>query len=91
MQSPPGVGKTEAGGFGMPRKLARTLNEPVGLVVFMMTTITSPDVRGFMLPLKPQPGEPLQTIFSVPPWYPSRDNSWVVTPEGNGSGPAPGT
>ena len=82
LQSPPGIGKSEGGGFGYAAKLVVTLNEPVGLVVFMMTTITSPDVRGFMLPLKPQPGEPLQTIFSVPPWYPSRDNAWVVEPDG---------
>jgi hypothetical protein len=81
MESMPGVGKSQAT-FQYAAELARTLDEPVGLVVFMMTTITSPDVRGFMLPLKPQPGEPLQTIFSVPPWYPSIENSYVVEPDG---------
>ena len=95
MESPPGVGKSQAA-MQYAEMLAKALDEPVAIHVFMMTTITSPDVRGFMLPLKPQPGEPMQTIFSVPPWYPSLDNVHVVTPDGRWfkpgewEGPLPG-
>lgn len=81
MESPPGVGKSQAS-MQYAENLAKALGEPVAITIFMMTTITSPDVRGFMLPLKPAPGEPLQTVFSIPPWYPSLDNSHVVTPDG---------
>jgi hypothetical protein len=81
MESPPGVGKSEAA-FQYCGNLARIINKPVGLVVFMLTTVTSPDVRGFMLPLKPVPGEQMQTIFSVPPWFPTISNCYVVEPDG---------
>src|SRR5262249_6532631 len=79
MESPPGIGKSE-GTFQYIEALCRHLNEPVGLVQFMLTTITSPDVRGFMLPLKTEPGQPLRTVFSVPPWYPTKANIWVCAP-----------
>ena len=84
LESPPGVGKSE-GVFQVCARMAAALGEPVGLVQFMLTTVMSADVRGFMLPLKAEEGKPLRTVFSTPPWYPAtgaRGNMWVVTPEG---------
>jgi hypothetical protein len=81
LESPPGAGKSD-GAFQYCVDLAHNINQPVGLVQFMLTTITSPDVRGFMLPLKPEPGKPLVTVFSTPPWYPAGINMYVVTPAG---------
>ena len=43
--------------------LAREVGEPVGLVVFMLATVSSVDVRGFMLPVKSANG--LDTVFST--------------------------
>lgn len=86
LESPPGVGKTQSQ-FQYVSMLATALNTPCALVQFMVATITSPDARGFMLPLKPEPGKPLRTVFSIPPWYPDNKNTFVVTPDGTWYGP----
>jgi hypothetical protein len=81
MKSGPGIGKSETVSQAC-MYLAKALNEPVGLVVEMLATISSVDVRGFMLPTKSTTGS-LDTIFSTPPWYPLRANTIVFTPDGN--------
>ena len=81
LQSGPGIGKTE-GTHQYCRALARKVRQPVGLVVMMLASITSPDVRGFMIPLKADGGGIPRTVFSIPPWYPVRDNIYVFTPDG---------
>lgn len=80
MISGPGVGKSDSMRQSCAT-LAREINEPVGLHVFMMATITSADVRGFMLPQKGANGA-LDTIFSTPPWYPTLANIDVFEPDG---------
>ena len=82
LQSPPGIGKSDSNDQYV-QKLAETINEPVAVVVEMMATYTSPDVRGFMIPIKTQtmPGVP-DTAFSLPPWYPTRNNIRVCEPDG---------
>lgn len=88
-ESGPGIGKSE-GTRQLAGMLAKSLNEPVGLVVEMLATLTSPDLRGFMIPSKPDiPGAPFNTTFSMPPWYPTRHNTWLIEPDG--SEHAPGT
>lgn len=79
LKSGPGVGKSSTV-FDMGRVLARILNEPVGLVTEMLATIQSVDVRGFMIPQRTDQG--LATVFSTPPWYPTRANMTVFTPDG---------
>jgi hypothetical protein len=80
MTSAPGIGKTEAA-FQQAEALCVQINQPVGLVHFMLATITSPDVRGFGIPTKAQPGETVPGfIFSRPPWFPVQGNTWVVEP-----------
>lgn len=81
LKSGPGVGKSSTI-YDMGRVLARMLNEPVGLVVEMLATIQSVDVRGFMIPQK-HPEGGLATVFSTPPWYPTKANVTVFTPDGN--------
>lgn len=80
LKSGPGVGKSstvdEVGYM-----LARLLNEPVGLTVEMLATIQSIDIRGFMIPQKTATG--LDTVFSTPPWYPTKANVIVFTPDGS--------
>ena len=80
MQGPPGIGKTEIV-FQYCAALAAATKRPVGLVQFMLATVSSVDVRGFMLPTKGPDGM-LQTIFSTPPWYPGVPNAYVVEPDG---------
>jgi hypothetical protein len=93
MEAMPGVGKSE-GMFQYAQLLAERLGQPVGLRQFMATTITSPDARGFMMPVKSDGPRP-NTVFSVPPWYPTRINIWVYVPSDEGAGEgtwyAPGT
>lgn len=80
--SSPGVGKSESQ-FQYVEMLAMALAQPVGLIVFMLATITSPDVRGFMIPIKnPEGGTPI-TVFSTPPWMPRPESMWVCEPTGN--------
>lgn len=79
MQSGPGIGKSD-GTAQYCEMLAKELGRPVGLVTFMLATISSVDVRGFMLPVKQTTG--LDTIFSTPPWYPTKANTAVVEPDG---------
>jgi hypothetical protein len=82
LESGPGLGKSDAV-FQTAAALAAHLNVPVGLVVFMLATISSVDVRGFMLPTKPvEAGGAMGTIFSLPPWYPVRSNMIVIEPDG---------
>jgi hypothetical protein len=80
--SSPGVGKSEAQ-FQYIEMLAQALGQPVGLGVLMLATITSPDVRGFMIPVKnPIGGKPL-TVFSMPPWMPQPADIYVCEPTGD--------
>lgn len=82
LESGPGIGKSDMV-VQTVADLAAELNEPVGLVVFMLATISSVDVRGFMLPTKPETaGGAMGTVFSVPPWYPVRSNLIVIEPDG---------
>jgi hypothetical protein len=47
----------------------------------MLATITSPDVRGFGIPVRAPEGSTIPgCVFSTPPWYPTKENTWVVTP-----------
>lgn len=79
LESGPGIGKSD-GAFQATAHLAHMMNEPAGITQFMLATISSVDVRGFMLPVKS--GDSLDTIFSTPPWFPTVANSWVVEPDG---------
>jgi hypothetical protein len=78
--SGPGIGKSDTVEQAVI-ELARRLDEPVGLHVFMMATIGSADVKGFMMPTKNAKGG-LDTTFSTPPWYPAPANTVVYTPDG---------
>ena len=80
LESGPGIGKTDAT-FQYAAELAAESKEPVGVVIFMLATISSVDVRGFMLPTKSPTGS-LDTIFSTPPWFPTQANTWVVEADG---------
>ena len=80
LQSGPGVGKSDSV-EQYCTELAAVINEPVGLVTFMLATISSVDVRGFMLPTKDASGV-LQSVFSTPPWFPTVGNIEVVEPDG---------
>jgi len=86
LESNPGVGKTE-GVFQYVEMLAQALNKPIGLVDFMIATITSPDARGFMIPTRNAEGGAPNTVFSRPPWMPAVDNLWVCEPSGNPDDP----
>ena len=81
LASPPGVGKS-ALTLQYAGDLAREINEPVGLVTFMLATISSVDVRGFMIPMKSATAGVMETVFSTPPWFPTKANTTVVTPDG---------
>jgi hypothetical protein len=80
LESGPGIGKSDSVGQYCA-ELSAKLNEPVGLVTFMLATISSVDVRGFMLPQKNAAGV-LESTFSTPPWYPTLANVEVVEPNG---------
>lgn len=79
--SGPGVGKSDAV-VQQCAELARTTGEPVGLVVFMMATISSVDVRGFLLPSKNTATGVVDSTFSTPPWFPTKANTQVFLPDG---------
>jgi hypothetical protein len=81
--SGPGVGKSTTV-REMMRRMAVELGRPVGLVTEMLATIQSVDVRGFMLPQKAADGtiRPI-TVFSIPPWFPTRQNTTVFMPDGS--------
>jgi hypothetical protein len=82
LESGPGIGKSD-GVFQYTGDLARAVNQPVGLVTFMLATIESVDVRGFMIPTKADEGASSPgTVFSIPPWYPTRRTVTVITPDG---------
>jgi hypothetical protein len=80
LESPPGIGKSE-GARQETEELAKLLGEPVGLVVEMLATYSSVDVRGFMLPIKGEGGG-LNTTWSTPAWYPVKANIHVCEPDG---------
>lgn len=81
-ESGPGIGKTDSV-HQSALDLAIAVNQPVGIVDFMLATISSVDVRGFMLPIKPEvAGGAMGTVFSTPPWYPTLANTSVVEPNG---------
>lgn len=79
-ESGPGVGKSD-GVTQYAQLLAEKINQPVGLVPFMLATISSVDVRGFLLPNK-SPDGTIDSTFSTPPWFPTRANTTVVEPDG---------
>ena len=79
LKSGPGVGKSSTVD-DVCFALARALNEPVGLTVNMLATIQSIDIRGFMIPQKTPTG--LDTVFSTPPWYPTKSTMTVFMPAG---------
>lgn len=80
LESGPGIGKTD-GVHQETMDLARATGEPAGLVVFMLATISSVDVQGFMLPQKSAEGT-LDSTFSTPPWMPTKANTIVYEPDG---------
>jgi hypothetical protein len=80
LESGPGIGKSD-GTFQYAEALARATNQPIGVVQFMLATISSVDVRGFMLPVKGNDGS-LDAVFSNPPWFPTTKNTFVVDPDG---------
>jgi hypothetical protein len=85
LESGPGLGKTDVAGFEYPSDLCKILNKPVGMTREMLATITSADVRGFMLPIKSSvAGELPQTVFSLPPWYPTWNNVYTFVPTRDG-------
>lgn len=79
LESGPGVGKSDSV-VQYCEDLAREMNAAAGLVPFMLATISSVDVRGFMLPTKTEHG--LASTFSTPPWFPTPANVDVVEPNG---------
>jgi hypothetical protein len=81
LESGPGIGKSD-GTFQLAEMLARSLGEPVGVVVEMLATYSSVDVRGFMLPIKDPESGALVTCWSEPSWYPKRSNAHVVEADG---------
>ena len=99
MSSPPGVGKSDMA-EEYAGDLSVTIGEPVGMVIFMLATVTSADVRGFMMPVKPlNGGSLLDTVFSRPPWFPTagtmrvfepdRQGGYTLHEEGTWTGPVP--
>lgn len=78
--SGPGLGKSSMVPT-VARRLAAATNAPVGFLPFMLATVQSVDIRGFMLPQKGEGGK-LDTVFSTPPWYPTAANSHKVDPDG---------
>jgi hypothetical protein len=80
LESGPGLGKSESI-FQVALELARTMNRPIGLVVMMLATVMSVDVMGFMIPTKGADGD-INSVFSIPPWFPAKSNTYVVEPDG---------
>ena len=82
--SVPGLGKSSAV-RQYCKKLSREINQPTLLVVEMLATLMSADVRGFLFPTKASAtsgsGNTLDTLFSTPSWYPVRSNIWVFEPD----------
>ena len=78
--SGPGIGKSDSKRDYI-RALAREIGEPVGYVRFVLGTVSSVDLRGFMLPVKASDGS-LATQFSTPPWMPTTANMEVAAPDG---------
>jgi hypothetical protein len=81
MESGPGIGKS-AVAFQTCADMAVHLQRPVGLHIFMMATISSVDVRGFMIPSKGGADGAIGTVFSTPPWFPTPENTYVFMPDG---------
>lgn len=79
LESAPGVGKSD-GTEQYAAELAAAIDEPVGMVIFMLATISSVDVKGFLLPVKN--GAVLDSVFSTPPWMPTKANAVVFMPDG---------
>lgn len=82
MESGPGIGKSDAV-HQVCAELARELQRPVGLVVMMLASISSVDVRGFMIPVKQPDKRVPETVFTTPPWYPTLSNTTVFLPDGS--------
>lgn len=79
MRSGPGIGKSSIVNQ-TAADLCVALGEPVGELTEMLATLSSADVRGFMLPTKNAAGE-LVSVFSVSPLIPRRDNIVVYEPD----------
>lgn len=80
LESGPGLGKSD-GVNQACGELAAMLNEPIGLVTSMLATLSSVDMRGFMIPVR-NSGGGMDTIFSTPPWFPTLANTKVFLPDG---------
>ncbi|NBQ13412.1 MAG: hypothetical protein EBU31_02065 [Proteobacteria bacterium] len=81
MISGPGVGKSSLFD-NYCGDLCKLLGRPVGQMVNMLANLSSPDVRGFMLPSK-QPDGRLISIFSDSPLMPRHSNIVVFEPDGS--------
>jgi hypothetical protein len=81
LESGPGIGKSSAGGYQYARDLARIINKPVGLIIPNVVAWVSVDANGFMLPARGEENR-LDTVFSTPPWFPTKFTIWVVEPSG---------
>jgi hypothetical protein len=83
MESSPGVGKTDTA-FQYCEQMCLALNEPVGMVQFLLATLgSSADVRGWGMPEKHK-GR-LMTSFALAPWFPVEDkNVYVCIPDPQG-------
>lgn len=79
LESGPGIGKSSAGGYQYARDLAKIINKPVGLIIPNVVAWMSVDANGFMLPARGE-DQRLDTVFSTPPWFPTKQTIWVVEP-----------
>jgi hypothetical protein len=82
LKSGPGVGKSTTV-WDMCALMAVKLNKPIGLVIEMLATIESVDVRGFMLPFRDPVTNTASTMFTMPPWMPVTATTIVFTPDGS--------
>jgi hypothetical protein len=81
LESPPGIGKTDVVGVEYARELCLALQKPVGVVGAMFASYESPDVRGFLIPMKSEvKGERPQSVFTLAPWFPTHQNTHVFVP-----------
>lgn len=66
LESVPGLGKSESVAQ-LVAELQAELSTPVGLRTFLLSTVESPDLRGFGIPAKDSDGTPIMT-YTRAPW-----------------------
>jgi hypothetical protein len=66
LQSGPGLGKSESVAQAVA-ELSQELKQPFGLKTFLLSTVESPDLRGFGIPAKDTDGTPIMT-YTRAPW-----------------------